>query len=91
MILGYVGGTLLALSGLPQAIKSIRDGKTGDISHGLLWMWTIGEGCMLIFTLIETPEQIPLLLNFGFNFILVSIITFYRYFHRGSTGSTGPR
>lgn len=78
---GMLGGLLLALSGLPQAIKSYREGRTGDISHGLLWMWLIGEVLMFAYTL-GTLRDIPLLLNFGINTLLVGVITWYRYFPR---------
>jgi len=78
--LGYLGSLLLAFSGLPQAIKSYREGKTGDISHGLLWMWLSGEVLMFLYAL--PSLDVPLLLNFGLNTVLVSIITWYRYFPR---------
>lgn len=81
-LVGFMGGTLLALSGLPQAYKSIKEGRTGDISRALLWMWVIGELEMFIFTIFTAPDSIPLLMNFGANFVLVGITTWYYYFPR---------
>jgi uncharacterized protein with PQ loop repeat len=78
---GYIGGLLLALSGLPQALKSLREGRTGDISTALLWMWVVGEGFMFVYTAVKAPT-VPLLLNFGANFVLVGLITWYYYFPR---------
>jgi len=73
--IGWIGGTLLAVCGIPQAIKTIRDGKC-EVSHLFIWAWFLGEVLTLIYIL--PTGSIPLYLNYSVNVIATSIILFYR-------------
>ena len=64
-ILGVVGALILALASLPQALKSIVDGHSNGLSHGLLWMWFVGEILMLIYSIMQF--DIVYLLNYLLN------------------------
>lgn len=72
---GWIGGVLLAVCGIPQAIKTIRDGHC-DISHLFIWAWFLGEVLTLIY--IMPTGSLPLYLNYSVNVIATSIILFYR-------------
>lgn len=74
--LGWIGGILLALCGLPQAIKSWQDGHSDGISWSFLLMWAIGEVFVLIY--IIPSGQLPLILNYTINIIFAVIILKYK-------------
>lgn len=77
-ILGVVGALILALASLPQALKSIVDGHSNGLSHGLLWMWFVGEILMLIYSIMQF--DIVYLLNYMINLIFVLILLKYKYY-----------
>jgi uncharacterized protein with PQ loop repeat len=89
-VLGICGSLLLALSGLPQAVKSAIDGRTGDISKALLWMWVVGAPLMLVYTMLTAPT-LPLILNFGINTGVSATITWYYYFPRSVPAAPKPK
>jgi hypothetical protein len=76
-LLGYVGAFLLSASAVPQVVRAIRDGHARGLSRGLLACWLGGEACLLVWALISDPLAI-LLLNYGVNLALVSILAIYR-------------
>lgn len=61
-----VGSFLLAICGLPEYIKSLREGC--NLSWSFLWLWCIGE-VLLVFYAIKI-EEYWLLLNYGSNSII---------------------
>jgi uncharacterized protein with PQ loop repeat len=78
-VLGWVGGALLALCGLPQAIKSWKDGHSDGISDSFLWMWFIGEVFLLIYILFKHGLDLPLVANYLINLFFIVIIIKYKY------------
>lgn len=74
-IIGWIGAFLFAICAVPQAIKTWRTKKAGDISWLFLFFWLFGE----IFTsaYIITDDYLlkithfPLYVNYIFNTILV--------------------
>lgn len=82
MLLGTVGAICFALSGLPQAIKSWRDGHSDGVAHGTVWLWLIGEGLMLAYALYFYTQDWILTTNYTANFLLVSIIFKFKYWRR---------
>lgn len=80
--IGFIGTTLLAISGLPQAIKSIQDGHSDGIAQGTVLCWFFGEMAMSAYAIKSYTNDWILLANFILNFILVSIIFKYKYFKR---------
>ena len=72
----WLGATMLALCGLPQAIKSCHTGKADDISWAFLVLWGGGELFMLIDRL---PKQDwALIANYLCNLIFIVIILKYK-------------
>ena len=78
-ILGWAGSILLALCAIPQAYKSFTERKTSDISASFLWMWYLGEWMAMTYVFVE-KFSLPLILNYGSNIILISIIMWFYYF-----------
>jgi uncharacterized protein with PQ loop repeat len=79
-LIGFFGAILLAISGVPQAIKSYNDKHSDGMAHGLIILWLTGEFLMLIYTLIQYSNDFTLLLNYSTNFAIVSIIAYYKYY-----------
>lgn len=84
-ILGWIGATAFAISGVPQMIKSIREGHSSGVSHGLIWLWLTGEAAMLLYTTLKYSDVI-LLTNYIANLIFVGVIAWYKYFPRKTKG-----
>lgn len=74
-IIGYCSGILLALCGLPEAIKSYRT-KRCDIGWGMLSIWLVGEVGLTIYEL--NTLAVPRLVNYGLNIVFVSIMMYYK-------------
>ena len=71
-----LGAAMLALCGLPQAIKSLQTGKADDISWLFLFLWGGGELAMLV-------DRIPkqdwtLVANYLCNLAFIAIILRYK-------------
>jgi uncharacterized protein with PQ loop repeat len=82
LFIGTVGTICFSLSGLPQAIKSFKDGHSNGLANGTLWLWLIGEAAMLIYSVHFYTKDFVLITNYVVNFVLVSIIFKYKYFKR---------
>lgn len=81
-LFGWFGSLLLAVCGLPQAIKSIKDKHSDGVSIIFLLMWFFGEIFQLIYCL--DKMVLPIILNCLMNFIFVSIIFYFKIFPRKS-------
>ena len=53
-IIGWFGGILLALCGLPEAYRTIKN-KTCSVGWGFLIMWIAGEVCLFVFEFASEP------------------------------------
>lgn len=84
LALGAFGSICFAASGLPQAIKSWRDGHSKGIAHGTVWLWLLGEGMMLAYALRFYTTDLIFIANYTANFILVSIIFKFKYWMRSN-------
>lgn len=75
-ILGWLGSICLAICGIPQALQSIKDKHSHGISWGFILLWTFGE----IFALAYVYDKLdlPLLLNYATNILILSIILYYK-------------
>lgn len=82
LIIGTIGAIAFALSGLPQAVKSWRDGHSNGIAHGTVWLWMIGEVSMITYAIYFYPNDLVLIANYTVNLILVSIIFKYKYWNK---------
>lgn len=77
--LGIVGTAALAIGGIPQLIKSIREGHANGLSGGTLLCWLLGFACLLPYVFIEHGEDWVLCSNYSVNFVITLIIARYRY------------
>lgn len=76
--IGWLGGIMFALCGLPQAITSIKQGHSRGISSWFLFLWLSGEILMQIYVIGKHGMDLPLLVNYWFNTILILIIIKYK-------------
>ena len=75
VLIGYIGGFLLAICGIPEAYKTILN-KRCDVGWGMLILWFLGEVLILCYSfwLID----FPLIINYTSNFLIVSILLTYK-------------
>ncbi len=82
-IIGWIGGTLLAFCGVPQLIKTYKSKCAMDISWWFLGMWGVGEVLTLAYiidnNLLSGIYQYPLLANYFFNTIIISVIVYIKW------------
>jgi len=80
-VVGYIGGILLALCGIPEATMSVIKGRSG-VTLGLALMWWLGEIATLAYVVeIASP---PLLINYITNIVCTTIIVRYKIWPRNS-------
>ena len=76
-----IGSIAFAICGLPQAIKSIKDGHSDGISWGFLVLWIIGEVSTLVNVIILDPMFI-LDFTYSGSILFITIIIWYKLFRR---------
>ena len=76
-IIGWIGGIMLALCTVPQAIQSYRQKHSLGISKLFLGMWLAGE--LLTATYVFPKHNYPLLFNYAVNVVCLVIIGWYKY------------
>ena len=74
-ICGWIGCVLLAVCGLPEAIKALREKNTG-LTWGLLLMWFFGEVLAMIYC--ASLGSWPLLFNYGVNITILIPVLWYK-------------
>lgn len=79
-IIGYIGSIAYALSGIPQAILSIKNGHSRGVSRGFAMLSVIGSSLSLIYAL--PRGDYVLMLNFTANIIVWGTVLKYSYFER---------
>jgi len=72
---GWTGGALLALCGIPQAYKSYKQGSSIGISSLFIWAWFLGE--VFTFIYILPIGSGALYLNYAVNVVATAVILFY--------------
>jgi uncharacterized protein with PQ loop repeat len=73
-VIGYVGAFAFAISALPQTLKCYKEGHADGLSRYFLALWLIGEISMIAYTIATIGYINPLMLNYGFNLVLLLII-----------------
>jgi MtN3 and saliva related transmembrane protein len=76
-IIGFTAAFFTMMAFLPQAIKSVRDQKTRDLSYGLLTMQSIG--CLLWSIYGVIAHSYPIFIANFITFILVSFVLLYKF------------
>jgi hypothetical protein len=69
--IGYLSGVMLILCGIPEIYVGLKSGVVGA-SRGLLYLWMVGEILGLIYSI--SLKNKPLMMNYGVNSLIVSII-----------------
>lgn len=75
-MISWIGSVLLALCGLPETIRTVRDGKC-HIGWGMLLMWYFGEILVLYHVLVNVKDS-ALAFNYIFNCVLISIMLYFK-------------
>ena len=83
-LIGWIGSVCLGICALPQAIQCYKEKHADGISHGLVWLWYIGELFTLIY-IVLTNASIPLILNYSVNLLLLHVILYYKYVTKRSS------
>lgn len=73
--IGLIGSLLLSVAGIPEVVRTIKDNKC-HLGWNFLSIWFGGEIFMLIYVI--PMGDIPLLLNYVFNFFVVTIMLGYK-------------
>lgn len=85
---GWLGTCLLAVCGLPQLVKSRREGH----SHGISWLfilaWFFGEILLFVYILSENKGFI-LLFNYLLNLFFAGGILYFKVFPRKDGSANG--
>ena len=85
--LGYIAQGLFIVASAAQARKSYIDGHSEGVSHGLIWMLTIGFGCMMIYVVQKIGFDPVLLSGYVGQALFCIIIGRYKYFPRKQNNS----
>jgi uncharacterized protein with PQ loop repeat len=75
--IGIIGSLMLALCGLPQAIQSIKAKSSAGVNSLFLWLWGIGEILLIVYVL-NTSNDLILLINYLFNVFIIGVIAYYK-------------
>ena len=82
-IISWLGSICFALCGIPQAWQSYKQGHSNGLSYLFLGLWFMGEALTIVYVASEIGS-VPLLVNYGCNFVCLVIVIRYRMFPRGS-------
>jgi uncharacterized protein with PQ loop repeat len=74
-LIGFIGSFLLTINAIPEVIRTIKDGRC-HIGWPMLVLWFLGEIFMTIYAIYL--HNIPLLMNYAFNFFVVIIMLWYK-------------
>jgi uncharacterized protein with PQ loop repeat len=72
---GYIGSIFLTINAVPELFRTIRDGRC-HIGWPMLVLWFLGE--IFTTTYVVVLRDIPLMINYLFNFVVVSIMLTYK-------------
>ena len=78
-ILGILGTLILAVAGIPQLIRTLRDGHADGLSGMMVGGWVFGCFLLLIYALDKHSEDYILIFNYGLNFLMALIMGKYKF------------
>jgi MtN3 and saliva related transmembrane protein len=88
-LLGYAAGAMTTASFLPQAVKTLRTRRTGDISLAMYVIFTMGISSWLAYGLLIGSW--PVVLANSFTLVLaLAILSMKLCFDRAGTGERRP-
>ena len=73
--LGLIGSLLLTFCAVPELIRTLKNQRC-DIGWGFLLMWFFGELFCLFYG--YDLNEMPLMINYTFNFVIVSVMIYYK-------------
>lgn len=73
--IGLIGSLLLTFCAVPELIRTIKDRKC-HVGWGFLLMWFFGEIFCFFYGL--QLAEIPLIINYTFNFFVVSLMVYFK-------------
>lgn len=73
---GWVYSLAFALSAVPQAIKSYKEGHSRGVADGMMKLWILGELSGLVYGF--GIWQLPIIFNCALNTLFVGIIIYYK-------------
>lgn len=76
--IGYIGSIFLTINVIPELFRTITD-KRCHIGWPMLLLWFIGEVFMTTYAIMLW--NIPLMMNYIFNFIVVVVMLAYKMKH----------
>ena len=77
--IGWIGAACLALCALPQAVIFWQSELFMGLDLIFLLFWYAGEWFMLVYSAIVCPK-LPLVVNYLFNIICITVILFYKLY-----------
>jgi len=76
-IIGYIGAFLLAFCGFPAMVDVVSKGTAEGYSTAFILMWGLGEVLTAFYVYKKHGIDKPLLINYGFNIVFISIICYH--------------
>lgn len=76
MTVGLIGSLLLTFCGVPELIRTLKNGRC-DLGWGFLLMWFLGEILCTIYGF--DLNEIPLIINYTFNLLVSGVMVFYKF------------
>lgn len=74
-----LGSLLLAVCGIPQFVKVVREKHCDGLSYGFVFLWWGGE-LLVTWSLLESGLSNELLINYIPNVGITSVILWYKLF-----------
>ena len=81
-IFGIIGTALLAFAGIPQLLKTLKEGHAEGLSAATLWCWLIGLIAFLIYVVSEHAQDYVLLANYILSAVVVGLLIVWKHFPR---------
>lgn len=79
--IGHFGALMLSICAIPQLYTTLVTKQVQGLSYFSLLTW--GAGCIAMTVYVSlTTQQIPLLINYAFNSVVVTTITILYYKYR---------
>lgn len=72
-LMGWIGAFLLAICGLPQAIKTLHTRRFDGLSLSFVTFWFFGELFTFLYIILSAFSW-PLFFNYSVNLLICSII-----------------
>lgn len=76
-IIGWIGAVAFAVSAIPQAWASFKQGHSEGVSPLFLALWLTGELCMILYSQAILGSW-QLLFNYVFNLLCLLVIIWYK-------------